>query len=404
MKIAIFVPTWPAGTNANGIVTYASYLIPALRHLGHQVFVLTLDGRSAEQDTYTVDLNSVITPRTLIDPLLRKFYPDKTHHNQIAKRISAALVSLQKTTQIDVLEIEESFGWSDLVARTQSVPVVVRLHGPWIVNGQTSTEKRERFEDRVRQEGRALNSASYITAPSQFVLDAVRSHYRIQLDNSRVIYNPIPEQERAWELAGCDQLRVLYVGRFDRAKGADILLKAFEALIELYPSLRLTFVGPDRGIESDDGAIRFEEYAERHLSPDCRRKIDFKGQLSHAAVMELRSNHFFTIVASRFEILPYSVIEAMAMGCPIVASDVGGIAELLSHERNGLLFENGSWKALVEQCLSLLKEPQKAARLGAQARIDCQDMLTPEQVAKETISAYETAIRLTKKRQGVASS
>ena len=43
MKIAMYVPAWPPGNSANGIVAYASYMIPALRNLGHDVFILTWD-------------------------------------------------------------------------------------------------------------------------------------------------------------------------------------------------------------------------------------------------------------------------------------------------------------------------------------------------------------------------
>ena len=59
MKIAIYVPSWPPGSSANGIVTYAAQLVPALRKLGHEVFVITSNFTATTPDAYTVDLNKI---------------------------------------------------------------------------------------------------------------------------------------------------------------------------------------------------------------------------------------------------------------------------------------------------------------------------------------------------------
>ena len=56
MKIAMYVPVWPAGLEqANGVVTYASYLVPALRRLGHEVYVVTMKSNDPD-DPYTIEL------------------------------------------------------------------------------------------------------------------------------------------------------------------------------------------------------------------------------------------------------------------------------------------------------------------------------------------------------------
>ena len=108
--------------------------------------------------------------------------------------------------------------------------------------------------------------------------------------------------------------------------------------------------------------------------------------------MKLRYEHFFTIVASQFEILPYAVLEAMSLGCAVIASAVGGIPELITHERNGLLFESQDVAQLVSACRRLLDNPALASSLGSQARKDCIASFNPRQVALRTISAYEVAI------------
>jgi glycosyltransferase involved in cell wall biosynthesis len=394
MKIALFVPSWPAGRNANGIVAYASYIVPALRKLGHEVYILTFIKNNGDPDPYTINLSRADSDWTFFDRLLLKLFSNRYYHFVQSRKISHALLDLRKHGKVDVCEIEESFGWSLMASRAGDVPVVVRLHGPWIINGQISKRTDRAFHWRVRREGQAISSATLVTAPSKFVLDAVRSHYGLSLPNSRLLFNPIAVGKERWRLADCDQNRILYVGRFDRAKGGDLVLHAFTKLAEKYPKLQLTFVGPDRGIQTNRGQVfKFKDYVAQNVPQIFRERIDFRGELPNSDVMNMRASHLFSIVASRFEILPYSVIEAMALGCPIVASRVGGIPELISDRRNGLLFEKENVEGLANACMTLLENSSYAAEIGAQARQDCELILNPGQMAKETISVYEQAVR-----------
>src|SRR5689334_2815039 len=130
MKIAIFVPAWPPGVTANGIVTYTSYLVPALRSLGHEVFVITPQKTSAANDPYTIELGSFSAPR-ISDRILWALAPATGDFMRFSAAISRAVQHLVDEHKIDVFEIEESFGWSFATSRLNLLPVVVRLHGPW---------------------------------------------------------------------------------------------------------------------------------------------------------------------------------------------------------------------------------------------------------------------------------
>jgi glycosyltransferase involved in cell wall biosynthesis len=209
-----------------------------------------------------------------------------------------------------------------------------------------------------------------------------------------VIPNPIhiDADRAAWQLSTSNSKRLLFVGRFDRLKGGDIVLQTFAELTERDPDLRLSFVGPDRGLDKDDAKLSFEQFVQRELPAFCRSRIDFLGQLARRDVMALRTQHFCTIVASQYETFSIAVLEAMSLGCPIIASDVGGIPELITHERNGLLFASRDVAQLVAACRRLLDDAALASALGAQARKDCTQFFNPHQVALQTLSAYQAAI------------
>ena len=110
--------------------------------------------------------------------------------------------------------------------------------------------------------------------------------------------------------------------------------------------------------------------------------------------MALRTEHFLTIIASQFEILPYAVIEAMSLGCPIVASRVGGIPELIEDQRNGILFQSQDAGELISACRRLLDDHTLASSLGAEARKDCLEFFNARLIATQTVSAYQAAIEI----------
>ena len=143
--------------------------------------------------------------------------------------------------------MEESFGWGQWVSKVTAIPVCVRLHGPWFLNGSVlGVPDDNKFRERVYEEGRAIRTAAAVTAPSRDVLEQVRGFYGLALPEAEVIPNPIwpvPVAER-WRLEGCDPNQVLFIGRFDRHKGGDLIIEAFGRVLHDVPEA--SFVSWDR--------------------------------------------------------------------------------------------------------------------------------------------------------------
>ncbi len=394
MKIAIYVPSWPPGASANGIVTYAAQIIPALRQIGHEVFVLTPNCTSKTSDPYTIDLNAIETQRSLLSRLASRLLNLESFVDDFGKKLVSAISVLTERHNIDVVEIEESFGWAFGIAQAKILPVVVRLHGPWFLNGSFDDNPTSASLARIESEGRGIRAATMITAPSADVLGQVMAHYNLELNFARVIPNPmeVNADASAWQLGSCRPNRILYVGRFDRRKGGDIVLRTFAQLAELYPNLRLTFVGPDKGVHESGERLSFDQFVRKNIPDSCWPRLDYLGQLPHQDVMALRNKHLFTIVASQFEILPYAVLEAMALGCPIIASNVGGIPELITDRKTGLLFTSQSVEELTSACQTLLDDHGLASALGSQAKVYCASSFNSQRIAVETVSAYRASV------------
>src|SRR5207237_865936 len=147
----------------------------------------------------------------------------------------SAVKHLVTTDQIQVLEMEDTFGWNGEISRLDLIPVVVRLHGPWFLN--------KTFEDRARElrELTAIESATFVTSPSRSVLDSVIKRCSPIGQRSAVVYNSIDPPPNQWGLETCDKNSLLFVGRFDAIKGGDLVIQAFGNLARNNKTLKLTF-------------------------------------------------------------------------------------------------------------------------------------------------------------------
>lgn len=401
MKIAIYVYSWPPGIAPTGIVTYTSQLVPALRRMGHEVYVVTSEVTSKitsnEPDPYTLDVMQFWPKPTLWSRIAALFGKKQGPFEAMSAAVDAAVAHLVKEHGVEVFEMEESFGWTARTSKRRQIPVVVRLHGPWFLTG--------RFDDRVaasaanqgraQREGEAIAAAHMVTANCADTLGDVREHYGLELATGKIIPTPIvaAKAEDTWSYDACEKDTILFLGRFDRLKGADLVLRVFERLAASNPRLRLTFVGPDEGIAEPDGTtLTFEPYFEKHFPKALRSRIDFRGRLDHAEVMAIRKTHYMTLIAAQFDTFGYMLLEPMSLGCPVVTTAVGGIPEAIKDRHNGLLVPSQDDDAMVAACEALLADPELAARIGHQAWQDCREKYNADTVAAQTFAAYEEAV------------
>jgi len=99
-----------------------------------------------------------------------------------------------------------------------------------------------------------------------------------------------------------------------------------------------------------------------------------------------------SVIGSRYENFPLTVVEAMARGCPTVAAKVGGIPVILQDGDNGLLHQAGDPSDIATKIVQLLKNPAQAAELGRQAAADCERRYYPDVVAGRMVEFYRRII------------
>jgi len=398
LSIAFLTPVWPLDAAANGIVSYVDSVTAGLRRLGHDPCLLCVhcdDDAERPPDVYSLEGERQSSLARIRHKISFRINPSEA----LRHRLSKALVQVARRAiaerGVELLEMEETFGWAQLVKPQLPIPVVARLHGPHFVNGTAlGVPADAAFHQRVRQEGAGIAAADGVSAPSRDVLERTRAYYGLPLAEAALIPCPAPAipPERRWSLAQCDTSRLLFVGRFDRHKGGDVVIDAFRRVAQVSPRVRLWFAGPDEGL-TDEQARRWtlmDYIAER--APDMAGRIDWLGRQPNSSLAELRRKAFLTIVGSRYENFPMVVLEAVAHGCPLAATRTGGIGEIIEDGRNGVLARPGDPEDLAAAILRLLTAPEFAAMIGRRAGEDAAHRYHPDTIARETAAFHQSVI------------
>lgn len=389
-KVGFFVPGWPLDACPNGIVSYVTALRTGLTPLGVDSLVFVpRQGRHGEKDVVDVEVKRSTIDRVRGLILRGLGYPE-SHFTDFDRALRREVARLDREG-LCVFEMEEFFGLIDHF-RVPGVTRVARLHGPWFLNGEAlGVTKDVEFEKRVQAEGMAIRNADAVSSPSADVLNRVRKFYGLELPHARVVPNPAGRvtADRIWRFENCRPNQILFVGRFDRHKGGDVVLDAFAKIAASFPQVELVFAGPDRGFETDNGRqYTLDDYVKERIPDSYRPRVHLLGHTSPERIEELRRESFVCIVASRYETFSMTTIEGLAQGCPMVAARVGGIPEIVTHERTGLLFHPGDPTDLSEKVMRLLSRPDEARQYAAAARREYEARFNPDVVAKAMLDFY----------------
>ncbi len=192
------------------------------------------------------------------------------------------------------------------------------------------------------------------------------------LNNLKVIPNPLsfyPEEEKVSNLM---QKRVLAVGKQSYQKGYDRLLKAWKPVTEKYPDWTLDIYGTFSESE------KLEELASRLSISD---KVNFYAPVKNIAKKYQETSIY--VMSSRYEGFGMVLTEAMAYGVPCVSFDCPyGPSDIISSQENGLLVENGDIDGLSTSILSLIQDEKSRKMMGKNARKAVQRYF-PEKIAIE---------------------
>lgn len=195
------------------------------------------------------------------------------------------------------------------------------------------------------------------------------------------------------KLVKSERKQVIFVGRMVREKGVEDLLKAFAFLLR------------EKSIERD---VVLELYGDGPDKPYFESLSDELGLIKHVTFygfvkqeeMEIQSSSIFVLPSYR-EGFSISLLEAMSLGLPIVATNIGGNKEALANGEAGLLYTAGEVNDLARCLAELLNNPEKAKLLSLKAKTIFYQEYTLDKMTSSYISLYKNSLgELSEKSKG----
>ena len=195
-----------------------------------------------------------------------------------------------------------------------------------------------------------------MVAPSNFLKTVFETY---GYDDVTYIPNTIEIENYKYQPREIDVLKLLWVRSFSKIYNPEQAILVLDSLLKKGFKAELTMVGPDV-----DGSLR----TVKQLAEDKSLKVNFPGKLAKLEWVELSKKYSLFINTTNFDNTPVSVIEAMALGLPIVSTNVGGIPYLVSKDIDGMLVPANDVEAMVKAIVELKENKNLKDRLVANAR------------------------------------
>lgn len=261
---------------------------------------------------------------------------------------------VRRQRQYDIVIVQTYSGLSFVVADLASAaaravgrPVVFHLHGGALP---------EFIAARPRSARRVLKRAAAIVAPTAYLARAVAS---IGL-SAAIIPNIIDPGAYPFRPRRSIRPRLFWMRSFHPIYNPAMALDVLERVRARYPEATLVMAGQDKGFL----AVVQAEVKRRGMEPAVR----FAGFLDHEGKLREGAAADVFITTSRVDNTPVAVLEACAMGLPVISTDVGGLRDLVQDGETALLVPDGDAKAMADAVHRLMTDSVLVERLSANGR------------------------------------
>jgi len=210
--------------------------------------------------------------------------------------------------------------------------------------------------------------------------------HKFSLEKIRVIYNYTLPKEAIFSDEKKLQNTILFVGSLYEHKGLEIIIRAMPAVVLEVPQVKLIIAGQGR----EDYKKKIEKMIE---ALKIKENVEFLGQKSNEEILQVISKSEVMVVPEQWlsDFGPIILIEAMALGKPIVASRIGSIPEFIKDGINGFLVERNNPGQFAQKIIWLLKNKESASLMGRRAKERVRFLYNTDPAGK-TLQVYKDLI------------
>ncbi|WP_428326207.1 glycosyltransferase family 4 protein [Nitrosopumilus sp.] len=392
MKIALVCPASLPATQFGGILFLAVDLAREISKLNHNVTI------------YTTDMDFANNPKTFNKHLPRcesveKIFIKRTH---VLFSYGLFFINPKMYNQLknDKSDIIHSIGIRSfqsfiaaIVSKNKKIPLVLSDQGGLTTHPDLKKNgiiKKIFYKLQKPMINFVINQASKIIVANKYeqrIFEELNAEHKtiiikngINLDDFREIKNDFREKY------SINEQFILFVGRFNKVKGVDVLIQAFD-LIKNEPEiaeLKLVIMGVDFGYEKN----MFKMIKDMKLE----QKIVVIKNPARKDVIAAYSESEFLVLPSRWELSPLTPLEGFAFKKTVISTNVHGIPSTITNNEHGILTKTNEPKELAESILKLVKNPDLRTKLGLSGFKLVSEECNSESMAKNTLAVYNELI------------
>jgi len=367
MRILQVIPFFYPSTEFGGSVSVAYNISKTLAGKGHEVVVYTTDAAyprwriKTTKIAYKIDgfkvyyFRSMPLSELLISPLMISYL------NREISTFDMIHLHTYRSFQTDI-------GW--FTAKQHNKPFVLSAHGTlYTYEKIEKLSRRKRILYRLHDifGGRLVLEASAVIAVSR---EEIKHYLRFGVNEDKIKLLPNGVDTSYFTPGDGTSFRnkyriddkvkiILFVGRLHPVKGLNYLIKAFKHVKERVDDSKLVLIGNDFGMKNQ-------------LMNLCKtlrlsNEVLFINQLYGDRLVNAYRSSNVVVLPSSFEIFGLSILEACSCGKPVVASDVGGLRDIVANGYNGYLVRYSDESALAKAIISVLDD-EKQKELGEAGR------------------------------------
>jgi len=350
--------------NTGGITSYLLTLTKELIRQGHRVYLATSGGNQQDDFTFAGAEHLFVDIKTKSELNPKLYFAIEKIKRYMAQKNIHIIHAHTRVTQV--------MGW--FLEKTTACPFVTTCHGFF----------RPHWGRRVfpcwGEAAIAISQPVKEHLEKDFKVGPEKIHLIMSgLDLSKFSVSREDYRKERRRLMGLDGYQLIgIIARLSDVKGHDILIRAMPKIIRQKMHTKLLIVGEGKeeaGLKELVAKLGLNDYV--YFYPVMNKTVEF-----------LEIFDVF-VMPSLQEGLGLSVMEAQACGLPVVASDVGGLPNLIEHGKTGLLVPSQDSDALAEAILDLLNDRKKALALGRAAREFIEQNFSAQTMGAKTIAVYE---------------
>lgn len=388
---------------------HISKISKILEAKGHQAIPFSMQDERNEPSSYAkyfvskVDFNSPtslgdklrMVPRVIyfleakrkIEALIREVKPEIAHLHNIAHQISPSVLHSLKKFNLPVVQTLHDYKLVcpsyNMVARGR-ICEKCRGHRYYQAVLQRCNKGSFSFSllNCVEMYSHSLlgiyeRNIDVFIAPSNFLRHKV---IEFGISGGKIFHIPTFVDSREYSPLYNGDNYFVYFGKVSREKG---LLTLVQAMKEIKTS-KLLIIG--------EGELKKD--LEKYILQENIAGIKFLGHIKGERLKTTIRNSQLAILPSEwYENCPASILEAFALGKPVIGSDIGGIPELIEDGVDGLLFEPGNAEELSEKIAYLISRPQLGEQMGKNARKKMEEKYNPEVYYQRLMGVYQKLLR-----------